>query len=304
MKVLLTGATGYFGREVLQSLQRSGMATVVVGRTPPEPCLLGESAFLQADLLSCQDWRALTDAAQATHLVHVAWYTEYGKYWDSPLNLRWLEASIQLAQAFCETGGQHVLMAGSCAEYDWNHGYCREDTTPLSPGTLYGVAKDAVRRTVAAICALHRVPFAWGRLFYPYGPGEVPQRLMPALMDALQGRRAAFGVNARAYRDFLPVHEAADGFVALARQQACGAFNVSSGEPLQVGQLVHQIARLLNVDPNPILRLASERPGDPPVLVGESLRLRSLGWEPHLALEQGLAHMLAGLSQSQPPPIS
>ncbi len=299
MRVLLTGATGYFGRHVLLRLQQSGISVVTIGRVAPEPELLRDSIFLSADLLACTDWRALMEAAQATHLVHVAWYTEYGKFWESPLNLRWLDASMRLAQAFCETGGQHVLMAGTCAEYDWSHGYCREDTTPLLPETLYGVAKDATRRVVAAICAQHRVPFAWGRLFYPYGFREVSHRLVPSLVNALKRKRPPFGVNVQAYRDFLAVDDAARGFVCLAQQQAVGAFNVSSGDPVQVRRLICQIAQLLNADPVPILSLESDRRGEPALLVGESLRLRALGWQPQLTLEQGLEQMLFDFAQSE-----
>lgn len=300
MRVLLTGATGYFGHHVLQSLQRSGIPVVVVGRTAPAPGLLRDSAFVQADLLECTDWSSLVEQAQATHLLHVAWYTEYGKYWDSPMNLRWLDASLRLADAFCEAGGQHVLMAGTCAEYDWSHGYCREGITPLQPATLYGVAKDASRRVVAAICAKHRVPFAWGRLFYPYGSREVPSRLVPSLIEALQGRRPAFGVNLRAYRDFVAVDEAADGFVALVRQKAAGDFNVSSGEPVQLRQLVVQIARLLGADPAPILALENARQGEPALLVGDSARLQALGWRPSLDLTKGLEQMIFELAQRTP----
>jgi hypothetical protein len=43
-----------------------------------------------------------------------------------------------------------VVVAGTCAEYDWASAWCREDSTPLAPATLYGTAKDATRRLVMA----------------------------------------------------------------------------------------------------------------------------------------------------------
>lgn len=97
---------------------------------------------------------------------HLAWYAEHGKYWDSPLNLRWTEATVRLVEAFCMAGGQQVVISGTCAEYDWTHGYCREDCTPIDPATLYGIAKDATRRLVMAICGQYQVPCAWGAGFF------------------------------------------------------------------------------------------------------------------------------------------
>jgi nucleoside-diphosphate-sugar epimerase len=55
------------------------------------------------------------------------------------------------------------------------------------------------------------------------------------------------------------------------------------------------LARLLEADPQPVLELAGERPGEPLLLVGENLKLRTLGWAPALSLEQGLQQTLSDL---------
>lgn len=142
MRVLLTGASGFIGRYVLRTLQHHGIEVISVGRARSQPSVL----FIEADLLSLTDFGPLLQQAKATHLLHLAWYAEHGKYWTSPLNLRWTEATTRLVEAFCVTGGHQVVIAGTCAEYDWAHGYCREESTPLNPVTLYGTAKDATRR--------------------------------------------------------------------------------------------------------------------------------------------------------------
>jgi nucleoside-diphosphate-sugar epimerase len=218
----------------------------------------------------------------------LAWYAQHGKYWTSPLNLRWVEATTRLAQAFCKAGGKQVVVAGSCAEYDWSYGYCREDSTPLNPATLYGKAKDDARRLVMMACARHRVPCSWGRIFIPFGTGEASQRLIPSLIEVFQGRRSPFGVNATAYRDFLHASDVAEGFIALLRSGASGAYNISSAEPVQLIKVVKELAQLFAADPRAVLGLTTERPGEPVFLVGENLKLKTLHWQPVLSLEQGL----------------
>ena len=53
-------------------------------------------------------------------LIHLAWYAEHGKYWTSPENVRWVEASLALLRGFAAAGGRRVVMAGTCAEYEWS----------------------------------------------------------------------------------------------------------------------------------------------------------------------------------------
>jgi nucleoside-diphosphate-sugar epimerase len=288
MRVLLTGASGFIGRYVLRALQHHGIEVLAVSRAQPQTSV----PFIEADLLSITDFGPLVQQAQATHLLHLAWYAEHGKYWTSPLNLHWAEATTRLVETFCAAGGQHVVVAGTCAEYDWTHGYCREDSTPLKPATLYGTAKDATRRLMMAVCTQHQVPCAWGRIFLPYGQGESTSRLTPSLIDVFRGVREPFGVNATAYRDFLHASDVAEGFVRLLTTRTSGAYNICSGAPVRLAEVVTTLASLLGADPEPVLALTTERPGEPPLLAGENLKLKALGWRPVLTLVQGLERTL------------
>lgn len=290
MKILLTGGSGFIGRYVLSALQAEGYDVVLMGRTPIQLPV----RQIKVDFLSEQNFMPLLKKEGASHFLHLAWYAEHGKYWTSPLNLRWAEATTRLVEAFCATGGQQVVIAGTCAEYDWTHSYCREDSTPLNPATLYGTAKDATRRLMMAVCAHHQVPYAWGRIFLPFGQGESASRLIPSLIDVFREEREPFGVNATAYRDFLHASDVAEGFVRLLTNRACGAYNICSGEPVRLAEVVTTLATLLGADPEPVLALTTELPGEPTLLVGENLKLKALGWRPALTLAQGLERTIHG----------
>jgi nucleoside-diphosphate-sugar epimerase len=146
-----------------------------------------------------------------------------------------------------------------------------------------------------AVCAQHQVPCAWGRIFLPFGQGESTSRLIPSLIEVFRGERASFGINANAYRDFLHASDVAEGFIKLLTAEASGAYNVCSGEPRRLSEVVTVLSSLMGADPAPVLDLTTERPGDPSLLVGESLKLRALGWEPVMNFIQGLEHSLKGV---------
>lgn len=288
MKVLLTGATGFLGGYVRANLAARGIETVAVCRRAPDPAWA-------ADLLNPTDTDRIVARAGATHLLHLAWYVEHGEYWRSPLNLRWVEATTRLVDAFCRQGGKKVVVSGTGAEYAAAASPSREDETPVAPATFYGVAKDAARRLVAATCAHYGASWAWGRIYVPYGAGESSQRLIPSLIAALTGTRAPFGVNGSATRDFIHAADAAAALVTLLTDPARGAYNVSSGQAVQIAALVRDLAGRVGGDPAAILGLNSERPGEPTVMTGDNAKLRGLGWAPAFSLAAGLEKTLADM---------
>ena len=80
-----------------------------------------------------------------THLLHFAWYAIPGKYWTSEQNFLWVQASLELVRQFRENGGDRVVMAGTCAEYDWQYGYCSEYITPKNPSLPYSIFKKSLQ---------------------------------------------------------------------------------------------------------------------------------------------------------------
>lgn len=292
MRVLVSGAGGFIGRHAVRALQARGIEVVAIGRRAPPG--LPEHAFLQADLLEPGDLGARIARIAPSHLLHLAWYAEHGKFWDAPVNLRWVEASTRLAEAFCAAGGRRMVVAGTCAEYAWDGSAALDErSVTLAPGSLYGTCKDATRRLLEAICRQNGASLAWARIFFPYGPGEPPRKLVPSLLDALQGRQAPFPVNTGARRDFLHVEDVAAALRVLLEAEDAGTFNLSSGHPTSLHALILAAAAATGADPAPLLALAAQRPHEPAVIGGVPAGLRALGWSPRITLEQGLAALAA-----------
>jgi UDP-glucose 4-epimerase len=279
-RVLLTGADGFIGRELPARLEARGFEVHALRR--------GEHDLLR------DDPAAIANAVRASHLLHLAWYAEPGKFWTAGDNLDWLAASLRLVRAFLAAGGRRVVGAGSCAEYDWSRERLDESETPLRPATLYGEAKASLYRTLAKASADLDFSFGWGRIFFPYGPEEKGERLLGGLFDAVaRGERVALSQGLQR-RDFIHVEDVAGAFAALLDSDLEGAVNIASGETVAVRDLAIRAARIAGAEHLLDFGARPMQAGEPPLLEAATGRLHGeLGFTPKFTLDSGLRDMHA-----------
>ena len=242
--VLLTGATGFVGRQVLRVLAERGIRVRLVVREgaalPASPAAI-ESVVETRDLFAETDgwWAAVCQGVDT--VIHVAWYAEAGQYLQSPKNLDCLMGTLQLAKGAAQSQVRRFIGIGTCFEYDLTGGMLSVET-PLRPLTPYAGAKAAAYLALLQWLPLQGVEFAWCRLFYLYGEGEDARRLVPYLRNKLAAREPAELTSGNQIRDFLDVGEAARQIVAAALSDRQGPVNICSGVPITVRQLAEQLA--------------------------------------------------------------
>lgn len=287
-RVLVTGATGFVGRHVVPLLQdREYEVHAVTSR--PAMSNASEIQWHRADLLANEAGAELVKRVRPTHLLHLAWYAEPQLYWTSTHNISWLQASLNLFTAFCTSGGERAVCAGSCAEYDWNYGYCREGITPLAPSSLYGTCKNALWSIITSLSEQAGLSVAWGRLFFLYGAHEHRERLVPQVIRSLLEGEVARCSAGSQVRDFLFIQDAASALVSILDSDITGAINVASGHPVTVRRIIEEISGQLNRPELIALGAIPTKEGDPPLLVGDARRLTAeLQWTPQFSIERGI----------------
>ena len=188
-RVLITGATGFIGRNCLSHLIARGYEVHATTREKEVRNPMPHVSWHQVDLLKPGAAAHLLGTLRPECLLHFAWYAEPGNFWHASENIEWVRATLELFSAFAKNGGRRIVAAGTCAEYDLCAGECHELTTPLSPNSLYGGSKHAVERILYFSNGENGVSSAWGRAFFLYGPGEHPSRLVAYVVNSLlQGR--------------------------------------------------------------------------------------------------------------------
>lgn len=286
-RILITGANGFIGTAITAKLNASG--TIFCGITH---CAI--------DLLNPGDeLKKVLAAFSPTHLLHLAWNTTPGQFWNAPENRDWTAASVNLVTTFIQMGGKHVVVAGSCAEYDWSDdGICDEESTPLKPNTLYGQEKVRAHQLIDEICKQHAIRCAWARIFFPYGEHQPEGKLIPDLEQVFSGQRPAFAVQRHQRRDFIHVDDVADGFITLLDQPVNGAFNLASGQSTTIAEIVETLAHLHQQSPEIIFQQRPEANSAPVRIEGTNDKLKQLGWAPSIPLSTGLARVVASTSHA------
>jgi len=290
-KVLITGARGFIGRHVLEVLSARGGYELHAISTQ-EIVSQEDVHWHQADILNYSQIEDLVKRIRPDILMHFAWITTHGVYWQSSENIKWEEASQYLIQNFFKQGGARLVVAGTCAEYSWASGLLSEEKTILEPSSLYGQCKRRLSEFVERSSKANGKSSAWGRIFFVYGPYEDAARLVPSMIIAMIKGQEAKLQYPNQIRDFLYVKDVAEAFVALMESPLQGAVNIASGQSVTLRTLVDIIKDQLHA--TSVCYGTSLQDPQPPMLVAKTQRLNTeVGWHPRYDLKRGLSETIA-----------
>jgi UDP-glucuronate decarboxylase len=291
MRVWVTGASGFIGSHVVRLLLQAGCsvaAHISPSRVPWRLQDVHDNLTIVArDLADRDGIRTALTAFRPDACIHLAWYTEPGKFADAPENITSLVHSLALLQELIHVGCRQILMVGTCAEYAASVGYCREDS-PTGPQTLYAATKLSLALVARQITAARGINFVWARPFYVYGPAEDERRLVPALIKALSSGQEYPVSPGDQIRDYLHVEDVASALWMLAQKQANGIYNIASNLPITIRQLAETVGELMSRTELIKFGKLPYREWEAMFICGDNRKLRELGWTARYSLREGL----------------
>ena len=245
-KILITGSNGFVGNQVVKYLANINANLKVVVRSKSNLKFNDmhtsiKSLITTADLFSetIEWWEDILQDVDT--IIHLAWYTEPGKYLMSTKNKECLEGTINIAKAAIKNKVRRFVGIGTCFEYDLT----QENLsiyTPLKPLTQYAEAKVNLFYALRDIFSEKNIEFTWCRLFYLFGEYEDDRRLAAYIKKQIINGQLVNLTNGNQIRDFLDVREAAKLISKVALSSICGPVNICSGKPVSIRDFSEKIA--------------------------------------------------------------
>jgi len=290
MRVFLTGATGFLGSRVLSQLEGHELLCLV--RNPQHLSKLGHGRSLVGDLAHAHMWQAEVERFAPQWCVHLAW--ERLPDYSLPCCRTNLNASIQLIEVLADAGVQRVVTAGTCWEYGNASGAVRENSTAQGFG-LFAATKHALRMVLESFGRDRGIDYRWARVFFAYGPGQRAGSLIPICHAAYsRGQRPEIR-NPGVVQDFIYADDVAEGIAAVLRADGgSGIFNIGSGIPTRVADVVNRVAKHFGAQP-PFSLLQAESG----FWADTSRTTAATGWKAQTSIDDGITQTLRALDSRQ-----
>ena len=299
MKLLVTGGAGYIGSIVADQLIGAGHEVVVLdslerGHRDAVP---GGAQLVVMDLL---DRQGVGDVLSGGFdgVLHFAAYALVGESVDFPERYYRTNVggTLNLLDAMRETRTARLVFSSTCAVYGQPDEVPIPETAPTRPSNPYGASKLAVDGMIGDFCRAHGLGAVSLRYFNVAGAsGELGEDHEPETHLIPNVLRAALGTNpfveiygtdyptpdGTAIRDYIHIEDLAHAhLLALDATRASEhqIFNLGNGTGFSVREVIAAVRTVTGLEiPT---KEAPRRPGDPPMLVAASDRIRAeLGWE-------------------------
>ena len=301
MKVVVTGAAGFIGSHVAESLVRDGHEVVGIDcftdyypRPAKEENLrllrqsdrfrLVEARLQDADLLPLLDGASHVYHLAAQAGVRASWGREFALYTDHNVL-----ATQLLLEAALGAGRPTVVYASSSSVYGDAPSLPLREDGPCQPVSPYGVTKLAAEHLAVLYHRCHGLPTVSLRFFTVYGPRQRPDMAFHRFLKAARdgGAIALFG-DGQQTRDFTYVDDvvAAVRAAALSRQPG-SVYNVGGGERIAL----HEVLRLVETVTGRPLRIERQeaQKGDMrDTFADTAAARRDLGFRSTVPLAEGL----------------
>jgi UDP-glucose 4-epimerase len=316
-KVLVVGGAGYIGSHMVKRLRQAGEEVIVLDNlSTGYRDAIGDAMLIEGPAGDRKVLRELFGTYRIDMVMHFASFIEVGESVRSPAKYyrNNVASTLELLHAMTAVGVNRFVFSSSAAVYGDAASEPITEEHACEPVNPYGRTKWMVEQVLRDYGVAYGLKAMSLRYFNAAGAdpdGELGERhdpethLIPLVLQAASGRRESIQVYGRDYptpdgtciRDYVHVCDLCEAHLLAMRNLLEGGesrtYNLGNGNGFSVSEVIAAARRVTGADIK--VEDAERRPGDPPMLVADSSKIRrELGWKPkHAELETIIAHAWA-----------
>ncbi len=283
MNILVTGATGFVGSHLLDTLLPHNQ---IIGVSLGKDKKRDGYSVLQKDItkISSHDIRQKIDA-----IIHLAAITDIQYCKENPqkcfvTNVLGTQRMLEIARTYdaklIYASTSHVY--GAPIKMPINE---RHQTKPLS---IYASTKLNGEILCEAYAKTYNMDISIVRLFSIYGPRSPPHLVISGIISQFHNNFIKIG-NTHTVRDFVYITDVARAIdIVLKKSKGLGVFNIGTGRGNSILEIVNLLKKI--ADKNPKIKSVNSliRQNDIKSVISDITKIRKLGWQPKISVEEGL----------------
>lgn len=233
MKILVTGAGGYIGRHVVKYLLDNNMEVIANDFNDErldKRAIINTTNIFEVD----NPYKVL---GEADVCIHLAW--KDGFIHNSNTHMEYLSDHYKFIDKMLSSGLKQIVVMGSMHEVGYYEGAIDENT-PCNPLSLYGIAKDALRRSSKMLAEKYGALWQWIRAYYIFGDDKYASSIFAKLQQAASDGKKTFPFTTGKNKyDFIHIEKLAEMISQVALQkEVTGIINCCSGKPVSLAEQV------------------------------------------------------------------
>ena len=246
MNILLTGGTGFFGKNFIKILEKSELKVLVISRKYRKS-EFKNIKYIKSDLrLSKINFNRIKKFNPLI-VVNFAW-EGIPNFSKKICDKNYKDQVFFFKKILSLNNLKKIISLGSCWEYKKKYGICSENSN-LNKSSYFSKSKNNLREFLDKNCKEKNINFLWFRVFYAFGPYQKNNSLIPYVKKKIVNGESLENINLENQNDFIYIKDCCKIiYNSILRKLPSGIYNLGTGKLISVKFITNLVLKHFKKD--------------------------------------------------------